>query len=365
MDPTQVCCPNEACPARGQGGKGNIKVHSRKEARYRCTVCEKTFSARRGTMFYWKKTPVDSIVLVVTLLAHGCPVRAIVAAFGVKAETVRTWAAEAGVHGAQGHRHLVLGACWSLRHGHADEMRVRMQQGIGWMAMALMVSTRLWLGGVVSAQRDKGLIRPLADRVRACARPGALLVAVDGLAASVNAFRCAVRSQAPRKGPGRPHLAPWEQVVIGQVVTQDARGRMVGGVRRLVPGAAAALDARLAASGGGQTVHTASSERLHATFRSRLASLVRRPRSGARRQRMVTLGMDLVGTVDNCCTPHATLTNAQGHRCTPAMAAGLTHHVWTVAELLHVHVPPPRWQPPQKRGRRSKELQTLIEQWAS
>ena len=111
MDPTQVCCPNEACPARGPGGKGNITVHRRKEARYRCTVCEKTFSARRGTMCSWKKTPVDSIVLVVTLLAHGCPVRAMVAAFGVKAETVRTWAAEAGVHGAQVHRHLVLGAC--------------------------------------------------------------------------------------------------------------------------------------------------------------------------------------------------------------------------------------------------------------
>ena len=115
----------------------------------------------------------------------------------------------------------------------------------------------------------------------------------------------------------------------------------------------------------GQTVNTASIERLHATFRSRLASLVRRTRSGARRQRMVTLGMYLVGTVDNFCTPHDTLTNAQGHRCTPAMAAGLTHHVWTVAELLHVHVPPPRWQPPKKRGRRSKELQKLIEQWVS
>jgi hypothetical protein len=304
-------------------------------------------------------------VLVVTLLAHGCPVRAMVAAVGVTAETVRTWAAEAGVHCAQVHRHLVLGACWSLRHGHADEMRVRVQQGMVWMAMALMVSTRRWLGGVVSAHRDKGLIRQRADRVQACARPGALLVAVDGLAADVNAFRCALPSKAPRTGPGRPHLAPWEQVVIGQVVTQDERGRMVGGVRRLVPGAEAALDALLAASGGGQPLHTASSERLHATFRSRLASLVRRTRSGARRHRMVTLGMDLVGTVSNCCTPHDTLTNAQGHRCTPAMAAGLTHHVWTVAELLHFHVPPPRWQPPKKRGRRSKELQTLIEQWAS
>jgi len=362
---TQVFCPNEACPARGQVGKGNIKIHSRKEARYRCTVCGKTFSARQGTPFYRKKTPVDIIVLVVTLLAHGCPVSAIVAAFGLKAETVRTWAAQAGIHCEQVHRHLVLGACLPVRHVQADEIRVRLQKGIVWMAMALMVSTRLWLGGVVSAHRDKALIRQLADMVRACARPGALLVAVDGLAAYVNAFRCALRSQVPRQRPGRPRLMPWEDVVIGQVVKQYQRRRVLGVVRRLVQGTEAALNRLLALSGGGQTLNIAYIEHLNATFRSRLASLVRRTRYGLRHQRMLTLGMYLVGTVYNFCTPHDTLTNAQGHRCTPAMAAGLTHHVWTVAELLHFHVPPPRWQPPRRRGRRSKELQKLIERWAS
>jgi len=94
------------------------------------------------------------------------------------------------------------------------------------MAMALMVSARLWLGGVINVHRDKDLIRQLADRVRACARPGDLPVAVDGLAASVNAFLGALRRKAPRKAPGRPHLAPWEQVVIGQVVKQYERGAM-------------------------------------------------------------------------------------------------------------------------------------------
>ena len=234
MDPTQGCCPHEACPARGPGGNGNITGHRRQQARSRCTVCEQTFRARRGTMCSWKKTPVDILVLVVTLLAHGCPVSAIVAAFGLKAETVRTWAAEAGVHCEQVHRHLVLGACLPLLHVQADEMRVRVQTGMVWMAMALMVRTRRWLGGVVGAHRDKGLIRQLADKVRACARPGALLVAVDGLAASVNAFRCAVRSKAPRKGPGRPHLAPWVPVVIGG--GHAGRARSHGG-RCAPPGA--------------------------------------------------------------------------------------------------------------------------------
>jgi len=141
---------------------------------------------------------------------------------------------------------------------------------------------------------------------------------------------------------------------------------MVSVVRRLVQGAEVDLDellaSLLASSGGGQTLTTASIERLHAAFRTRLAVPVRRPRSGARRQRMATLGMYPVGTVDNFCPLHDTLTNAQSHRCTPSIAAGLTRHVWTVAELLHFHVPPPRRQPPKKRGRRSKALHKLIEQ---
>jgi hypothetical protein len=39
MDPQAVFCPNEACPASGQVGKGNISVHSQKERRYKYTVC--------------------------------------------------------------------------------------------------------------------------------------------------------------------------------------------------------------------------------------------------------------------------------------------------------------------------------------
>ena len=52
---------------------------------------------------------MELIRVVVTLLAYGCPAQAIVAAFGLKAETVRRWAAEAGVHREQVYRHLVLG----------------------------------------------------------------------------------------------------------------------------------------------------------------------------------------------------------------------------------------------------------------
>ena len=72
MDPTTVFCPNLACPARGQTGKGNIGIHSQKEQRFICHACHKTFSARKGTVFYRLRTSAETVAIVVTLLAHGC-----------------------------------------------------------------------------------------------------------------------------------------------------------------------------------------------------------------------------------------------------------------------------------------------------
>ena len=59
-----------------------------KEQRFICHECHKTFSARKGTVFYRLRTSAETVVLVVTLLAHGCPVQAIVAAFRFDERTV-------------------------------------------------------------------------------------------------------------------------------------------------------------------------------------------------------------------------------------------------------------------------------------
>ena len=55
---------------------------------------------------------------------------------------------------------------------------------IAWMGLTLMVSTRLWLGGVVSLTRDTALADQLMGQVRACAQAlRAVLVCTDGWAA--------------------------------------------------------------------------------------------------------------------------------------------------------------------------------------
>jgi len=68
----------------------------------------------------------------------------------------------------------------------------------------------------------------------------------------------------------------------------------------------------------------------------------------------------LIGTVYNFCTPHASLAHIKAGT-TPAMAAGITDHCWSVRELLSFHVPPPRWTPPTQRGRPSRALKRLME----
>jgi transposase-like protein len=76
MDASNQFCPNTMCSARGQIGQGTIRIHDRKRQRYRYRVCGHTFSARRGTMMEGLRKPTELIVVVITLLAYGCPVLA-------------------------------------------------------------------------------------------------------------------------------------------------------------------------------------------------------------------------------------------------------------------------------------------------
>ncbi|MCA1837588.1 MAG: hypothetical protein LC674_02065 [Actinobacteria bacterium] len=123
------------------------------------------------------------------------------------------------------------------------------------------------------------------------------------------------------------------------------------------------LDRRQEGAGG--VLNTAYIERLNATFRARLAVLARRSRGAARCHTRLHAGMYLVGTVYNFCTYQASLSTVTSGPRTPAMAAGLARHLWSVTEMLQYRVPPPRWRPPKRRGRRSKALQQLIDRWAA
>jgi transposase-like protein/IS1 family transposase len=362
MDPTTVFCPNEECHARGRTGQGNIGIHSRKEQRFICKECCRTFSATKGTIFYRLHTSAELVVLVVTLLAHGCPCQAIVAAFRLDERTVADWWARSGRQGQAVQEYLVEQPR-DLGQVQADEIRVKKQGGIVWMALAMMVKTRLWLGGEVSEQRDMTLIRRLIERVRRCAAHRPLLFCTDGLCSYIRAIRETFRESVQTGKGGRPRLCPWRNVLIAQVVKRYERRRVVATERRIVDGTPARVETLRRRSQGDGVINTAYIERLNATFRERLAVLTRRCRALARQTLTLHEGMYLIGTVYNFCTPHESLSRTRV--TTPAMAAGITDHCWTMQELLSFHVPPPQWTPPKKRGRPSQALQRLVERWCA
>jgi transposase-like protein len=359
MDPQTQFCHNPACPARGQLGRDAIRVHSDQEQRYRCQVCRTTFSARKGTPFYRLRTGIDVVTLVLTLLSHGCPLQAIVAAFGFDERTVATWQARAGAHCQRVHGHLVQQGQVDLGHVQADELWVKLVGRRVWLAMALAVPSRLWLGGVVSSTRDRALIAHLVRCVCACATGLGFLVCVDGLASYVTAFRRACRTPLHTGRRGRPRLVPAAGFLLGQVVKRYAQRRVVAVTQRVVHGSAEALAAALAATRGGTRINTAYIERLNATFRGAMVALVRRGRAIARTEATLTAGLYLVGCAYNFCWAHASLRLPAPPEAaqkwlprTPAMAAGLTDHRWTMAELLHFQVPLPAWVAPKRRRRR-------------
>lgn len=373
MDPRLVFCPNSACPARGQAGKGNIHVHSVKERRYLCDVCQKTFAETTGTVFYRLQTDPAEVTRIVTLLAHGCPLQAIVIAFGFDERTVKEWLSRAGKHCEQVHEHLVQQP-HDLGQVQADEIRANLQNAVVWLALALQVSTRLWLGGIVGQRRDEPLLIQLIQHVRASALCRPLLFCVDGWRAYLPAIQHVFREAIPTRPRGRPRLRPWDHVYIAQMIKQYAQGHVVSVIRRVAQGSAAQVEGLLQQTQGGGVINTAYVERLNATFRARLANLVRRSRGLARQPQTLHHGLYLIGTVYNFCTNHASLrvplyVGWSGRRHwvlrTPAMAAGITDHRWSVHELLSYRITLSRWTSPKRRGRISNVTKQLILQWCT
>lgn len=361
MDPQTQFCPNPACPARGVVGAGNIRVHSWPERRYRCRWCRKTFAATTGTIFYRRSVDPTVLTTVVTLLVHGCPPQAIVAAFGVDERTVANWRAAAGTQCRRLHEHLVEAGRVEVGHVQADELRVKMVGGVVWLATALAVPSRLWLGGALSTARDELLLRAVLGRVRAAAAHLRLLVSTDGFRAYPRAIWHAFREPVRTGKRGRPRLAWPAGLLVGQVVKRRERGRVVGIERRTVHGGAAAIRAAVQATASGSDLNTAFVERLNATFRARLVPLVRRGRAICRTVAHLDAALWLTGTAYNFCWVHESLrrpaapgSGRKWRERTPAMAAGLTERVWTMTDLLTYRVPPPAWVAPKRRGRPPK-----------
>ena len=134
------------------------------------------------------------------------------------------------------------------------------------------------------------------------------------------------------------------------------RRRLVDVQHRVVFGSLEAVKHILAPLGW--HINTAVVERLHLTIRQHIAAVGRRVSTLCKGEDGLRQQVALYHVYDNFCLPHASLrqpmpqpvhTNGTGSAkpwrpCTPAMAAGLTDHVWSLREVLLYRVPP--WPQP-------------------
>ncbi len=323
--PEFAVCPNAACDATGR-----IGVHSRTERRYKCHHCGKTFAETVGTPLYGLKHPLQVVVTVLTLLAYGCPIPAIVAAFTLDERTVADWHQKAGQHAKQVQEQVVCQGQVELGQVQGDELYVKTQRGTVWMATAMCVFSRLFVWGAVAPARDTTLITGVVQHVRAAARIGQpILWAVDGFAAWTSAIRLVFRDPVRTGKRGRPPLVVWAELHIVQVIKRHTGRKLTAVERRLAHGCLRCAETIMQATQVGLgVINTAYIERLNATFRTWVPALTRRSRTPAQEVAHLEMAMFWMGAVYNFCRVHTTL---QG---SPAMAADLTDHVWSVDELL-------------------------------
>src|SRR5262245_15606446 len=159
------------------------------------------------------------------------------------------------------------------------------------------------------------------------------------------------------KGPApKPRWMPLPGLLYAQVVKTVRRRRLVRVQPRVVFGTLAAGQRMLTACGW--QINTAFIERVNLSLRQHVAAVGRRVTTLCKGEDGLRQQLVLYHIYYNFCLPHASLRQPltqpeptkgtgsakQWRPCTPAMAAGLTDHVWSLREVLLYRVPP--WPQP-------------------
>lgn len=335
MNPEAQFCPNPECNASGK--EGCIGIHSRVEKRYRCHRCQKTFSETYGTAMYGLKKSHELLSIVVSLLAYGCPVQAIVMTYHLDERTVWSWLERAGKQCQRLHEGELAEAELDLQQIQADELKIKTFMGVVWMGLVMMVSTRLWLGGAVGKSRGKKLLTQVFDFAARFGREGNLLIGVDGLNIYLHVIPDVFKWQ------WNWLEAQWQGWQTAVVQTLKQKGNKRGRIdREIAWGEPRFIRKLIRQSQGKGWINSAYIERLNATFRSRMSCLVRDGRAIIRHEAKLEAWMWLVGTVYNWATYHQSLAlelkvSARKRywlKRTPAIASHLTDHLWTIEEIL-------------------------------
>jgi hypothetical protein len=144
------------------------------------------------------------------------------------------------------------------------------------------------------------------------------------------------RRRRPFRRRKRPDLKPPPGLLAGIVSKlRDATGNLVRVKRRRLFGRLKDIRRGIEQLGLGHDINTAHIERVNATMRTQQTRLARRTRNVSRADHWLEWALWLWRDWYHWVRSHGSLA-----RSTPAMAMGLTDHVWTVLEYIRypVHV---------------------------
>jgi IS1 family transposase len=382
VDTSRHFCPHNGCDYRGWLGRGNLRANGHPSGgpwrQFHCTACDGFFPEHHGTIFHGKQAEVDLIVRVLACLAEGLGIRATARVFEVAPNTVLQWLTEAAeqlrafsayflcdLHLEQLQLDELYAVLRDLKAGKIsdDEAIKRLERSPSWVWTAMDPTSKL-LVVVDVGGRTLAMAQRVVHQVTQMLAPDCVpLFLTDGFKDYATALLTHFgywmhpeRRQATGPMP-KPRWMPLPALRYAQVVKSYRRRRLVGVTHRVVFGTRLAIEQVLAACGW--TINTAFVERLNLDIRQRVAAIGRRVNTLCQGEAGLRDQLVLFQVYHNFVLPHASLRQALDEPirtprmgsaklwrpCTPAMAAGLTDHGWTLKEVLLYRVPP--WPQPQ------------------
>jgi transposase-like protein/IS1 family transposase len=377
IDTSMHFCPHSHCDYRGWLGRGNLRANGHPSGgpwrQFHCTSCQGYFLETHGTIFHGKHAEVALIVRVLACLAEGLGIRATARVFGVAPNTVLQWLVEAAeqlrafsayflcnLHLEQLQLDELYAVLRDLKAGEIndDEAIRRLERSPSWVWTAMDPKSKLLVVVDVGCRTLAMAQRVVHQVTQVLARDCVPLFLTDGLkdygTALLAHFGHWMQPERRQdKGPRpKPRWMPLPELLYAQVVKSYRRRRIVGVKHRVVFGTQLAIEQILAACGW--TINTAFVERLNLDIRQRVAAIGRRVNTLCQGDAGLQDQLALFHVYHNFVLPHASLrqplpypeaTNGSGSAkvwqpCTPAMAAGLTDHVWSLKEVLFYRVPP-------------------------
>jgi len=375
-------CPQDGCRYRGWLGLGNLRANGHPSGgpwrQFHCLDCKGYFPEHHGTIFHGKQAAVELIVQVLACLAEGLGIRATARVFAVDANTVLHWLVEAAeqlqafsayflcdVHVRQLQLDELYAVLRDVKTGalNEDEAIEHLERSPSWVWTAMDPDSKLLLVIDVGTRTLAMAQRVVHQVVQVLAPHCIPLCLTDGLKEYGTALLThfgSWRQPARRRDKGplpKPRWMPVPALLYAQVVKSYRRRRIVGVTYRVVFGTMERVQQGLSACG--RKLNTAFVERLNLDIRQRVAAVGRRVNTLCQGEDGLRQQLVVYHAYYNFCLPHASLrqpllvpepTNGSGSAkrwrpCTPAIAAGLTDHVWTLQEVLLYRVPP--WPQPQ------------------